>query len=529
MRQQSPSTPSPVPALDGEGLLRKYVDLISTVSREMNHPLWWATYLSSKNRYHPFNALILECIADPSRLKDHPHRSWWAFSTAIAGNILDIARTALGEGARMLLVRIFQGRSLRKAREEWKNERIVLLKSFAQVHTFSGPYRDPFFGQLTDHLRGKNVPLLTVIHPDACFGLYFRNRNLIGRVYSYQAFLGISDMLGALLELLRGLFRPFPAALDVAGVDFAPMMRRLYFLDAFSSSSYHAFLLHRVFSNIAGMFRVEHMIYPYENNFWERLPVLAMRRRSPKTVITGYQHNVVTLSSANYFPGIAEPADSPLPDRILTTGAVTAELLKRYGNYGKRLITPCCALRYAYLRAQPRHTGRLERILLVAPEGVRAASCLVNYAIRRRREIGDWKIRVRFHPAFDYDDMRPLLDDHGDDEGRFSVSGNAKLADDLRQCGALLYWGSTVSLEALAMGVPVIHLSGEHTLNMDPLFNFTGLKWIVDRETPLLQVLDEIHGLNLEELNDRRKAATDYLGDYFWEASAARLDLFTAA
>ena len=76
---------------------------------------------------------------------------------------------------------------------------------------------------------------------------------------------------------------------------------------------------------------------------------MAIKKISPKTKIIGYQHNVVPQSAAGMFIGRNENKIKPLPNKILTVGPETRDIICGYGHYAGNLVEAGCALRYEYL------------------------------------------------------------------------------------------------------------------------------------------------------------------------------------
>jgi hypothetical protein len=80
----------------------------------------------------------------------------------------------------------------------------------------------------------------------------------------------------------------------------------------------------------------------------------------------------------------------------------------------------------------------------------------------------------------------------------------------------VIYWGSTVGVEALNIGKPVIHYSTGSILNYDPLFESSALKWVVSESVSLAAVLKKISNLSDEGFNSGWEKAKIYLNSYFY-------------
>ena len=84
------------------------------------------------------------------------------------------------------------------------------------------------------------------------------------------------------------------------------------------------------------------------------------------------------------------------------------------------------------------------------------------------------------------------------------------LSESIKSCDVVLYASSTVSLEAIAAGVPVVHIRLNDILNSDPLFGITYLKWTCDEPSALIGVIDEISKFDGIRLAVMRRQAREY-------------------
>ncbi len=73
------------------------------------------------------------------------------------------------------------------------------------------------------------------------------------------------------------------------------------------------------------------IIYPFENQPWEKMLCLAVSEVTPKTKLIGYQHSTIPLLLLNYFLGANEASIMPLPKAIVTTGEYSLNLFRQSG------------------------------------------------------------------------------------------------------------------------------------------------------------------------------------------------------
>ena len=87
--------------------------------------------------------------------------------------------------------------------------------------------------------------------------------------------------------------------------------------------------------------------------------------------------------------------------------------------------------------------------------------------------------------------------------------------EDLQKASLIIYTNTSVCLEALMLGIPVIHLDLDRLINEDPLFEWNHLKWVVKEPEQLRKAIDIINNLNSQDFVDQQKKAREYLEEYF--------------
>ena len=94
--------------------------------------------------------------------------------------------------------------------------------------------------------------------------------------------------------------------------------------------------------------KVKCLIYPFENQPWEKLLCLAWREQAPQVTLVGYQHSWVPPLLLSYALGAREGKTVPLPDYIVTNSDVNLRTL-RAGGYPEEKLVNGGALRHEYL------------------------------------------------------------------------------------------------------------------------------------------------------------------------------------
>ena len=106
-----------------------------------------------------------------------------------------------------------------------------------------------------------------------------------------------------------------------------------------------------------------------------------------------------------------------------------------------------------------------------------------------------------------------------------NISG-LSLEEDLFNADLCIYWGSTVALEALSMGIPLIHYNMQTKLSFDPLFRCNNLKWNVTNNDSLCELIETINSLSNKEYIWKTNQAKEYINRYFYPVNDNNMSKF---
>jgi len=542
-----------------EDFLREYLDLIGLLGCEVNSRTWWATDMASKNRETsrlPFLLQEFKFVTDAISKADADqllivNPSWVLLDSLKAfllkRNIahdfrlcsfdrrkeLMIARaTAAMRVLYIILLLIMRAayiglRMKKKERRLDKTKRYYVIKTFLYSQSFQdNGYRDAFFGSLPDYLEKKvNVLILADMHG--------RRLSFVDKLLKYEThsilplelFVNLGVLLKTAIECIAPRLKAKKEYLffgqSVTGVINAELERTRGGID------FYQLLHYGMMRRLLSKFKVDTFLLTYENNPWEKMCMLAFRDFSPATRIIGYQHTVVPQASANAFISVKEKAIIPTPDRILTVGKTPKDIMEKYGCFDPDKIEPSCGLRFEYLfEMRPNCERKKQGRILLAGEGLEGMHILVNYVIRELAGSHQYRIRIRTHPALPLKVFKDKLTRPIQTIPNFEISESKSLKDDLEWTDMVIYWGSTVSLEAVKMGKPIIRYNMDKGLNYDPLFECGHLKWIVNDSISLSKTIQDVYELEDSEFMNEWESAKSYIEEYFYPVNAHRLDLF---
>jgi len=556
-----------------ESFLRDYLRIVDSLGESNGRDRqWWATYLASKNRFSsPLPQLLsvfAECVSG-------------VYAVARNGGVLVLIRppwpvtVQLEETARRLdldfrvyskpltrfahrwkrklkpwlqilkgtgksLWEIHECRRFLRGNRLWKTLRdkpVYVIKSFAYPGLFdrNGHFTDPYFGRLNRFLKGKlgdGLDIVTIVEflkdKRACLEKLQRDEG--HSVHPASAFLTYKDVLISFISLVWGrMFRPFkvPDGLLFLNYDISALLRQCFCSGGWSIPL-RQYLYFRMGLRLSENLKIVGCAITFEGNAWERMLVAGLRENISDIHIAGYQHAVVPSASAGVFPGKYETGHGPLPSGILTTGEVPRKIMLEFGQVPSERIAVSCGLKYNYLyeketRIRPRR--KLGFTVLVALEGVWDVLPLIEYVIESASLTPGIKFVLRAHPVLPL----PLLLTKfrkNIDVPNIIRSDGTSLSEDILSSSAVIYWGSTVSLEAVMMGKPVIHFDMEHLTSYDPLLGLSAFKWTVIRQESLGDVIREIEGMPEDLYKVEAEKAKRYAQNYFWPVSESAMMKF---
>jgi len=402
--------------------------------------------------------------------------------------------------------------------DDWAGRSDCLILTLFNHQSFdsSGSYRDTYFGPLRHYLENESIASLTVgavyNHDLATIRTLKSCSN--GGMLPLDAFTPIGELIvWAFRSTLLFFQKPkIQGNTRFDGLDVRPLIEACMKRELGTGN----FLLNVWFYLSAGALadRVQPrtVLYPFENRSWEKMVVLAFRNRGRSLRLIGYQHASITPRHTSLFFSKHEWDATPLPDTVVTTGEIPRRILIKIGRYPESRVAAGVALR------QPPGTGvlregkqALRRILVVLSSSVDEyvrSLLLLNEAFRGNK---DYNVTVRNHPTIP---LSAALNVLGPVEFEFQNSSSKSAAEDLAQCDVVFYTSSTVALEAVALGIPVVYLDLGDFMDPDPLFDFSDLKWTVTRAADVAPVLKRIDSLSAPDLQKRRLSAAAYAVSY---------------
>ena len=194
----------------------------------------------------------------------------------------------------------------------------------------------------------------------------------------------------------------------------------------------------------------------------------------------------------------------PLPDRMVTNGRYTKNVFIESG-YPKEKVVQGGAVRYTYLLEPKKTTERQKRdkpVILVTPSIKFEAVELIWKVLKAFEQRDEYKILIKCHPDMPFEKISEHLNVKLPEH--FTVS-DRPVAELLRESDTLLYTCSTTCTEAIAAGVPAVHVESDLSIDLDQLDFDPGIRPSARSPEEIVKCVEAVISMSKRELSKKRK------------------------
>jgi hypothetical protein len=363
-----------------------------------------------------------------------------------------------------------------------------------------GSYVDPHLGALPEALRGRGYELAFLPRTLHTAGFADLARRLMdtGQHFVFPDLLVDEGAIHRCGVTAREFSPVIPAETNVSGIPLARLAHE--HVEAFRTSHAQNLAYGPLVEELARTgVKPELLVHTFEGHAWEQALAGAVSRHLPETRVVGFDNLNMTRFALSRFPAAAEIGLRPLPNRIVTNGAIPRDALVAEG-VPESIVAVGCAIRHADLferriDASSRRPGR--HVVLVATDASFDRSVeLVVKAVEAFAFDGAWELAVKCHPLIAAEAVEAVVRDTTGSDGIFVERPFGEL---LSSADLLLYTYSSVCYEALAAGVPPVFVQAETDLDLDQLEPFPDLRWTGRTPAELLAAARAIVGLEPTE------------------------------
>lgn len=208
----------------------------------------------------------------------------------------------------------------------------VLICTFIEDRSFKGSenrFYDPYLGTLSEYCKKKGLNVITTTLPVFPYRLLkktYESKEIIPSIY----FVKLPDIFKAFITALS-------FGLDKRGINSDSSFATTPILDYEALRSkvsvcyalFHYFTTLNMFKSTELSFQLS--VYPFENQAWEKMMILAKREAKLECKMVGCHHIGVPFFYLNFFLGKNESAISPQPDIIVANGKHWKAVLENAG------------------------------------------------------------------------------------------------------------------------------------------------------------------------------------------------------
>lgn len=466
-----------IPLLDISLILSKisdemkydFIDYIASVGEiQKNKVMWWSTRIASKiNLQTDFYSIVCLIMAADELIVEKSCNvfitdDWRVFFTiknkfeCFASAFSQFkARIAFFKSISFYTAKYFLSRLKWMTRILIKNNtfkkylnqvkgKAVFIFSWVEERSFNneGEYNDPYFPGIEKFVSQQSTVLLLpyYVNPSFFSRLKKTGKALVGMPY----YSSIKIILQSLPVVYRINFNPLFKGVDLKYLWTNEILRE-------NCGSHLCQQLHDF--KCWEMFFQDHkgkVLYPYENQPWEKVMIMAASKRAKTVEFIGYQHSAIGKILFNYHTTPREISIMPRPDTIVANSAPNFQFLNNmYKDCGVKVLDGG-ALRYAEPPDLKTDCDYPKRLGVFLPNDIRQSCELFTDVINNKQS--GFEFLIKYHPDLPLDfkinksNVRIFLKSARELYG--IVSG-------------VVYCSSTVGLEAYSCGIPVFRFQGQ--------------------------------------------------------------------
>lgn len=398
---------------------------------------------------------------------------------------------------------------------------ISILKSnkeqyyiFSYVDTSKRQNRDPFFGNLIEYLnRLTDIPISYLFYVDRPYRKKLANLKEEVNAYQYLfSFLKVKDYLKAFFNLISILNKKWEVprlSTSFGNIDLTPILK-MSIIDEIGKNYIDNLLVYYSILNFNKNNAIKKFIYPFENKSIEKMLLLGLTNL---TNSIGYQHTSITTRHYSYIFTKEEILVTPLPNSIITLGKITADWLKEKGNIPSDKIKVGFSLRHNLSRqfSKQRFNYKNAKLLFAFSSGYFEIIKTIDFLEKVLLENPNLDCCFRTHVSYPLSKLPGNYQEWISENVKIS---SAQLIDDLEWADITVYISSTVSLESLYVGVPIIHLDFD-ILDSDPVLDKQlSFKWNCYSPESFILAIKEISEIYNNAKIEKVKIAQKYVSEY---------------
>jgi hypothetical protein len=492
--------------VDKNQFVKDYINLIGDLDVKHKSVYWWASFTASKNKFISKLFSDLYLFITEGRMTKKP-----SGLVAYRDQFRDAIRFIITTWMKIAIARLLFYNRVRKLGKF--GDGYYVLRTWAYEKSVDGFFYDPFFGNTLPSYLSRYRKLLVIT---GFIGGYWKTAlklSLLDEEYPIVAqeyFLKFRDPVHAVITAWLNI-PEIKDKISFMGADVTEIVRNEIERDFKTLVPGHL-LYYALSQRLAKRINIGTYLTTFENNPYERMQILGIKQAWNLTRVYGYHHLPIADSALNLFISVQEIPIVPTPDKIITIGNITRDILGKQG-YNCQIVAGC-ALRFTEKILQKKSI-QIPIRLLVTPEGGLSESVnMVDFVCDALKDKGVVQVIIRSHPELPYKKYKPFLKTDVSKFGNVLLS-KSSLKEDIVNSDVLVNRGSSSVLSALKAGMPTIYIEFENDIvSVDPVKGNTALKYTVKNGDDLIEALDKIKSLSVESYESERKRMRSFVDEY---------------
>jgi len=395
---------------------------------------------------------------------------------------------------------------------------------------------DNYFGKLPELIN--NIKNTSIVYLAYIYSPYKQRKNqssIINSQFPYVALFGLlrfSDYIWSLYHasiawIKNTLF--FNHNIKSCEAKYLPLFQEIFLHDLSVGGYLHNLFVYKAIKRFLVLYKPEKIIYPYENKSLEKMILLGIENSQFKPESIGFQHSAITPRHLTLLFRPNEAKYTPLPKKIITVGKITKKYLETHGNYPPKIFKLGCALRQVWNEESIRQNnaeGPIKILLALSSSNNELIKSILF--IKKVKELmPDIELGVRPHPSFPIsvlpEELSCWVNENATDLSNTPVQSN------LDWCNITVYVSTTVALESLMNGKPVININIGDIISSDSIIGNTSFHWRANNEIEMLKIIQSIISMQEIDYYNSSLNAIDYARNYLSPINNENLIAFTSA
>lgn len=548
--------------IDKNRFMNEYTKFIGELNKKYKSVAWWACSIGSKNQYSStlyrnicYYIEIVERIKSSNKdnifvvaeekflikqLKVYckQHKIKCIVLNKFKKTCIDLLKffiitsikslvTIYQESIKRYTTKKILGKQIKKQLMQKKN---YILQTYVYDKSFgiNDQYTDIFYGQLVDYVKKrKNLIIFCRILGSFKKTLIKIKKSLTVMIPLpfFVTYIDHFKIFFLQLKIFFNIKKQISSTITFNNYNIYFLIKQEIFNDLMNGEYRNNLFYYYASKNLCKTIDCEFHTFLYENQSWEKLTIHAIHAYSPHTKIIGYQHSSISKMIFGYFLYKDEFYEIPHPDKIITVGKETKNIMENYGNFPSDFIYEGCALRYNYsLKGKIMTYKKKKKLFIPLPRGTNESLAIIHILLRDLGTTPLFSVQIKSHPDTKIEQIllkkKIILPNH------FTIIKNKNIKCILDDADIVLCSDTTVSIESLMIGVPVIFINVNNYYNQDRLFECDHLKWIVNKEDNLVQAISNIYDINDKKFKEQQNLAKEYVKNYFYHVSDERMKEF---